>query len=331
MTLKAELADPREPLPEWERFLREQRLHRGWDAAALAVLAAAGRPVRLALVHDAGRVVAILCGQQLGPLFECRLPPTGSLRGFAFAGQLSTVDRRAAVAAFEAALFRRLGRRCLGIAYRQVDPDDLVALRRGGQVRISTSPSAVLENQWASMQEYFAALPSKQRRKLLRRRYRQLDRDPELTISIGPGGPSGAEASRLARLTLRRHRRWPSGPPAGYFDALAGQEGVLFLTYRDQTGRLLAFDLAFDDGASLHSAMWGSLDPHGDGRPHLYFDYYLRLIEYMIQQRRGRVLFGKGMPEIKQRFGCALIPQFVLVAPRGRGSHRLATPRTAWR
>jgi Acetyltransferase (GNAT) domain len=314
--LKAELVEARAAPVEWAAFIRQQRLHAGWSAGALAAAATAGRPVWLGMVHDRGDVVAAFCGQRLGPLFECKLPQAASLSGFAFSAELGASDRRAAVAAFERALARRLGWPCLAVAYRQVGPAELGVLNGGPRLRLGTQPTALLANRWSSMDEYFASLPHG-RRKLLRRRYRSLSADPELEISIttiADSGISGAEASRLAAMTLRRHQRRPVAPPAGYFDALAGHDGALFLSYRER-GRLLAFLLAFDDGAVLRCSMWGSLDPHGEGRPHLYFDYYLRLVQHMIELHRGMVGFGKGLHQIKQRYGCALVPQHVILAP----------------
>jgi uncharacterized protein len=316
--MRAVLAEPRESPPEWARFVCEGKLHAGWSAPALAAVAEAGRHVWLGMVHDHGRVVAAFCGQRRGPLFECKLPVFVSPPGFAFLPELGVAERRAAVAAFERAVFRRFGWGCLGIAYRQVGPEDLDAVGGQRRARIGTNPAVWVENRWTSLDGYFAWLP-RHRRQHFRQLYRRLSADPDLAIEIAPiakSGVAGEEASRLAYLTLRRHHRRPKAPPPGYFDALAGQDGVLFLTYRDGGGRLLAFLLLFDDGSTLRCSVWGSLDPHGDGRPHLYFDYYVRVIAYAIEHRRSGVNLGKGMPETKLRFGGVLIPQQVVLAPR---------------
>jgi hypothetical protein len=328
MPLTADVLDAHEPVPkEWDRFAREQRLIRAWDAAAFAAVADRPRRVWLALVRDRERPVAAFAGRLLipgagrllaGPL-ECKLPLVGA-PGFAFAGDLDQADRRAAVAVFERALFRRLGWRCLGVAYRQVATAELGPLRRrAGRVRVSTSPDAVLENRWPTMERYFAELPSGHRRRKLRYLQRQLARDPELLVELARDGVDGAEASRLAHLTNLRHRRLqaPPPPPPAYFEAMAERQGALHLTYRDRaTGRLLAFDLAFDDGTWLVASMWGSLDPHGEGRPNLYFDRCLRLVAYMIEHRRAGIRFGKGLLEVKQRFGAVPIPQHLVAVVR---------------
>lgn len=312
--LRAELTDPRQPPPGWERFVTAEPLNPAWHAEPLAALAAAGWPLSLGLVSDAGVPVAAFCGRRRGPLLECLLPGLASPPGFAFARGLDRAGRRAAVTAFERALLRYPGG-CLGIAYRQASQRDLEVLHRAGRARVGTSPGTRLANRWGTMAEYFATLPRK-RRGNVRDLWRKLSADPDLRIRIGPGGVTGEEASRLALLTLRRHHRFAKAPPAGWFDALADRAGTGFLSYRDGASRLLAFSLLLDEDAVIRSSTWGALDPHGDGRPHLYFDHYLRVVEHMIERRLRAADFGKGMVETKQRFGCAVIPQYLVAAVR---------------
>jgi hypothetical protein len=262
-------------------------------------------------------------------VFECKLPPMGSTPGFAFAADLDRAGRRAAVAAFERALFRRLGRRCLGVAYRQVADGDLSDCGGFGRLRVATNPTTVLENRWATMEEYLAGLPSKRRRRL-RRLQRTLVADPDLEIAIG-GEIDAPAASRLAFLTELRHRRGrldaPGQPvPSAYFDVLAGRDGVLYLTYRDRAGRLLAFALAFDDGQRLEATAWGALDPRQGGRSDLLLDHHLRLIALAIERGRAAVGFGKPMTDVKRLLGCAPVPQSMVTAIRGARLGRGSDP-----
>jgi hypothetical protein len=320
MPLRGELFDPAAgPAPPgWGRLVAEQRLTPAWDAAVLAALAPRHRRLRLGLVHDGGRPLAVFCGQLRGPgLFECKLLPMGSAPGFAFAGGLDLAGRRAAVAAFERALARRLGWRCLAVAYRQVERADLDACAGRRRPRVATAPDTLLEVRWATVEEYFAAL-SHRRRGRLRAMQRAVAADPDLVVTVG-GAVEGIAASRLAFLTELRHHRGrfdaPRRPiPAAWFDALAGREGALYLTYRDAAGQLLAFTLLFDDGERLTSSIWGALHPRDGGRRHLLFDHYLRVIAYAVEQRRAAVRFGKGELEAKQRFGCVPVPQFAVAA-----------------
>jgi hypothetical protein len=321
MSLTGELLAPGEPIPaEWDRFVREQGLIRAWDAAAFAALAAAGQGRWLSLVHERGSVVGLVCGRLRGGpgprLFESKMPWVG-LSGVALAAGLDPAGRRATLAAFEAALGRRLGWGCPGVCYRLLSADELAPTRSQTRVPIKTPyPRAVLHNVWSSMDEYYLSLPRKLRSKL-RSRYRQLQRDPELKIELGRDPVAGSEVSHLARLTLLRHERrlpGPGGPPAAYFDALAG-EGVLWLTYRDLDDRLLGVNVVFDDGHWLTDSLWGSLDP-AEGRSSLYFHRFLELITYMVERRRTGLNCGRGMLEIKQRYGCQAVAQYAVVGLR---------------
>jgi hypothetical protein len=324
MPLRGELLDPAAgPVPpEWGRFVAEPRLTPARDAAVLATLAPRHPRLRLGLVHDGGRLLAVFCGHLRGPgalpgPFECKLLPMGSTPGFAFARELGWAGRRAVVAAFERALIRRLGWRCLGVAYRQVGAADLDACAGPRRPRVATAPDTLLENRWATMEESFAGLP-RHRRGRLRATGRAVARDPDLVVAVG-AGVDGAEASRLAFLTELRHHRGrldtPRQPiPAAYFDALAGRDGALYLAWRDAAGSLLAFTLLFDDGQRLFSSVWGALDPQHGGRRHLLFDQYLRVIAHAVEHHRVAIRFGKGELEAKQRFGCVPVAQFAVAA-----------------
>jgi hypothetical protein len=322
MPLSCELLAPGEPVPaEWDRFVVEQGLLRAWDAAAFVALAAAGQGRWLGLVHEQGRPVGLVCGRLRGrpgpALFECKMPWVG-LPGFAVAATLERDERRAALAAFERALRRRLGWRCPAVLYRVLDAEELALVRGFGRAVIRTPyPRAVLRNDWASMDEYWLSLRRKLRHRL-RSQYRQLERDPDLVVELGGGPVDGAEAARLMRLTLLRHeRRLPAagGPPPAYLEALSGR-GVLYLTYRDGAERLLGVGLVFDDGRWMTDSLWGSLDPGDGGRPNIYFHRFLRLISYMVERRRAGMNCGRGMLEIKQRYGCQAVAQHLVVGLR---------------
>jgi hypothetical protein len=321
MPFQGELYAPGESLPaEWDRFVRSQRLIRGWESALFTAMSDAGHAPWAGLVHEGGQPVALVWGRlrwERGPsAFECRLL-WASQRGLAFDAELDQAGRRMAVLAFERALARRLRWRCPAVLYRQLAEEHLELVRGLGRVRVQTSyPAMLLPNCWATMDDYYLSLPRKTRHRL-RAQYRQVERDPDLKIEITSGPVEGEEASRLIRLTNLRHPNPPrhGGPPPGYFDTLTG-EGMLYFTYRDAAGRLLGVSVVFDDGEWLTDSMWGGLDPHSDGRPHLYFHRYLRLIAHMIDTGRAGLHMGRGMTEVKQRYGARLIPQFVVAGLR---------------
>jgi hypothetical protein len=331
--MKGELFDPgaEEVPPAWDEFTATHRRGAGWDRSALVALAAGTRGPRpwLCLVRDGELPVALFVGRLegarlgrrvLGGWFACKLWPLASTPGFAFAAGLDAAGRRAAVAAFERALFRRLGPACAGVLYRAVDDASLPAFGSRSRLLLPAPPSLVVENRWGSLQEYFSDMP-RHRRHRLRGLLRSLERDPGLRIQIAGNSVLGAEASRLSHLTLRRHwhawrvsRRRPI--PAGWFDHVAGRDGVRFHSYRDPAGRLLAFGLNLDDGAWVRAGIWGSLDPHTEGRKHLYFDYHLRTIAHAIEHGRAGVRLGNGMEEAKRRFGAIPLTTFMLASPR---------------
>jgi hypothetical protein len=325
-----EIVDPTaEPVPaDWEIFRKQERLAAAWQADALTAYAwCAPRPVRLAVVRDGGQVAGMFLGDvgglparrghyarpgSLPPAgwFDCRLP-LGFTPGFAFAARLDEVERRAVLKAFERAVRRRLGRHCLGIVYRQVGTGELALVAGRFRPRVATAPNTLLVNRWSDPEEYLAGLP-RRRRQRFRRIHAEAAETTEPLHAVGTVDP--AQASRLAHLTDLKHGGGRPPIPLGYFGQLNGEGGVCYFGHREGN-RLLSFDLAFDTGDRLITTVTGSLDIRDGGRRDLYFDLYLQEIDYMIRKGRDGIEFGKGMAELKQRFGCDLVPQTLVVAP----------------
>ncbi|MFN2468236.1 MAG: peptidogalycan biosysnthesis protein [Gaiellaceae bacterium] len=325
MTFEAVVADPLEgELPAgWDRMPGVAGLPSLWGSGVLASLAwyERYRPL-LALVQDAsGEPCAAFCGRYVGApagrrsfhtptrrqragFFEVHLPPTITMAGYGFRPELDVADRSAVLVAAERALGARLGRGCRGFAYRQVPADDVPAFRRGRRLVLTGSPDAVIENEWDSFDAYLDELPGEDRRELRRIR-RIIDRDATLEVrtedSVAP-----AEASRLAHVVRMRYRaRLRVAPPlpSVYYDWLGRLEGVRFITYREVSGQLLAFGTLVDDGTTVRSLLWGTRERADGGRPNLYFDHFLREVEYCIAHGRRRLSMGKAMGEVKKRFG----------------------------
>ncbi|MGN9838484.1 GNAT family N-acetyltransferase [Nonomuraea sp. H19] len=327
--MRAEIIDPTvEPVPaDWELFRKREGLIAAWQADALTAVAwCSTRPVRLGVVRDGGQVIALFSGEvtrlppskgryaDLGRLpltgwFNCRLL-IGFTSGFAFATELSAKGRAAALDAFEKALRRRLGRHCLGILYRQITDDLLPMVGRRLRPRFATAPNTLLRNRWPDMDAYFGDLP-RDRRRRLRKIHAEAAEGTRVLAGVSEIDP--VQASALAQATLRKHGRFDPPLPARYFRALSGESEVRYFGHLDGD-RLLAFDLTFDDGRRLVTTVTGALEVRDGGRRNLYFDLYLREIAYMIEHGREGCEFGKGMAELKQRFGCELIPQSAVIA-----------------
>jgi hypothetical protein len=326
--MRAEIIDPTaEPVPsDWEVFRKQEGLLAGWQAEALTVASwCARRPVRMGIVRDEGQIVALFVGDVSGVprrggayadpsatvltgWFDCRLL-YGFTSGFAFASHLGPKDRAQALAAFEKALRQKLGRRVLGVLYRQVTDEMLPLLRKRFRPRLSSAPNTLLSNRWSDLAEYFADLPRDRRR-----RWQRLHQDAaESAAMIEACDIDPVQASLLAQTTRHKHGHIAPPVPAQYFRSLNGADGVRYFGHGDGD-RLLAFDLAFDTGDRLVTTITGALDIGAGGRRDLYFDLYLQEIEYMISHGRGGCEFGKGMLELKQRFGCRPIPQSVVIA-----------------
>jgi hypothetical protein len=126
-------------------------------------------------------------------------------------------------------------------------------------------------------------------------------------------------ACRQHSHELRLKSLWePHVPlPAGYFAALHTRPDVVTLTYRERSGRLLAFGTLLDHPRHPKIGTWVALHPGEGGRKHLYFHHYLRLIEYVAGSGgRRRLSAGQGMFEVKRSLGFRPVPMWRLAVPR---------------
>ncbi|HVQ93822.1 MAG TPA: hypothetical protein VMU51_22480 [Mycobacteriales bacterium] len=330
MGLQVELVDPvREPVPaQWDEFVAGQRLLPLWRSTLLTTSAwCAQTPIVLAIVRDPtgvpvalfhARLVGLpvnptryLGPRHLGPrpvapvgAVECRLSPASVLPGVAFAAELDEPGRSAAVRAFERAARHRFGWRCLAVAYRHLTAADLPLVRRRGRLVVETDPPMVLRNQWADPADYLRWLPARWSARL-RRINEDIEADPGVTVSVGRSVPAVPAISLLQAVRRRHQSRLLIRPPvpARYLDQLGGLPGTRFVTYTDPAGRLLAFGALHESRDGLLSTFWGNRDRADGGLPNLYFDHYLRAVRLMVAGGHACFSFGKGLREIKERYG----------------------------
>lgn len=313
----------------WDAFVRDRRACVLWEAD---LLEAAGwgirRPLFAGLVREAGEPVAAFCGrlgvrpvaQRFRPpgraaapgWFQVHLPNSFS-PGRLYAPGLDAAGRRAATRAFERAVRRRLGARCLGIVHLDVEAPEFAHLDGPLRPKRATAPNAVLSNGWESTDAYFAGLPRGRRRRLSAL-HERIGADPDLVVETAVPAIDPVHASRLDQLTRMKHTSRPGGVvpllPA-YFDRLNLAAGASYFVHREKSsGRPVSFDLVLDAPGGWVTTVTGS-----DGGRDLYLDLYLREIDRMIATGVPAVELGPGMLQLKESFGARAVPRHAVAVP----------------
>ncbi|KAB2591392.1 hypothetical protein [Streptomyces arboris] len=313
----------------WDSFVRGLRACVLWEAELLEAAAWGSlRPLFAGLVREAGEPVAAFCGrlgirpvaQRFRPPGHAAVPgwfqvhlPNSFSAGRLYAPALDTAGRRAATRAFERAVRRRLGPRCLGVVHLDAETSELPHLEGPLRLRRATAPNAVLHNRWPSMDAYFAELPRGRRRRLSALHAR-VGADPELVVESAVASIDPVHASRLDQLTRMKHTGRPGGVvpllPA-YFDRLNRSPGASYFAHREKSsGRPVSFDLVLDAPDGWLTTVTGS-----DGGRDLYLDLYLREIDRLIATGVPAVQLGPGMWELKESFGATAVPRHAVAVP----------------
>ncbi|PWW51945.1 hypothetical protein [Actinokineospora spheciospongiae] len=329
--MHAVLLDPLvDPVPDaWDGLVAATGAPALWRSALLVTAAwAAQAPTVLGVVSDGSEPVALFHGRFQGPtdvrrfarpgavpvagVFECRLAPA-SVAGYRFARSLDAAGRRAAVVAFESAVRARFRWRVAGFCYRHVTEDVVPAVSGRFRGAIAVSPDTVLDVEWTAVADYLRVLPPKWRSQLRKIRATVAE-DTAVRREVAAAVPAG-QAARLVNQVRDRHRspgvvRPPI--PERYFTLLNDDPSTRFTAYRAGSD-LLAVSTVHDTGAELVMSYWGIRDRTEGGRPNLYFDHYVAMVELAITSGRRALLPGKGMTHIKERFGARTVPNFVVV------------------
>ncbi|MGW5052740.1 GNAT family N-acetyltransferase [Actinokineospora sp. NPDC004072] len=326
MTPTARIHDPRtDAEPDgWADFAARLDLHSVWDYGLMRLEAWLSRnPPVLGVVRDGGRIVAaataLVCRPQahryaatpakrsLRPRWaEVYLPWLSGYPAVVFDPDLD--DRATAVRSFEQALLRHVGPGLLGIAYRAVYPDLVAALDRPLARAWRSDPTSVLANEWPTEDGWLAGL-GKERRTSIRRYARKIDRDPTLEVREG-WGRTDTDPHELAGLINRHRARLgiartdPRTAVSGAFLAeFVRRPDVRLLTYRDDSGTLLAANTLLDHPSSTVLQHWAALTPAEGGRHNLYFDCYLRCVRHLVSAGRAELTSGRGLMDVKTSLG----------------------------
>lgn len=318
---------------ELQQFVMENGLMPAWSSAALSAVAAHSTfTMRLACAERGGRFRGLMCATLRGitrpryyashgdsvfsPILECSLPLT-SAPGLAFARDACFAERRELVRNMERALFQKCQRWPLVSAYRNLREEHLALFGGNLHIAFKRGPTAIIANLWKDFKEYMQSLPRVRRRqfdRMLSANNQNADQKFFVTSKIDP--VQAAHLSHLNKLKNTTGKPTPP-PPIGYFEAMNQDERALYLGYVDKEGKLLCFDLAMTDEMGwLHTTIVGSLQSVNVRRSMLYFDMYLREIQYMIENDLPAIDFGVGFWDLKSHYGCSASATHLVLRPR---------------
>ncbi len=327
--LTVDVVDPRtDPEPVgWAEFARREPMHAPWDYRLMGIESRAARhPTLLVLVRDATVPVAALtvlrCRTGLGATWmEVHQPWLAGIPGWAFARDLDDTARRDALRAAERAMCRAGGPACLGVLYKHVPHEQRSLVAGRGRVARATVGNTLLTNRFATYEDWLSSL-TKKRRYGMRQQFRRTTADTDLVVRFAPARDDVDPVTMAAMLRTHRTKFGPqrydrrSPMSAEYLRALTARPDVHTLTYHDGAGRLLAFGTLLDHPVMPFDQLWASLEPEAGGRRGLYFDAIRHVVQHMIEHDRATLTAGRGMVELKARYGFAEQPRTVVAVPR---------------
>lgn len=252
-------------------------------------------------------------------VLDVHAPGNRSQKGWWFTPGIEREERAELLRGYVRGVRRRLGPGWRSAVWREVSPGEPTVLPGLLKLALPTAPLAKLATPFAGMDEWYALL-DRPRRESLRRRARSFSADPGLSIAVGParGLVGASEAAELRALNdlKYRSRLFPLAPlPQPYLEALVASDEVVAIAYRDAGRRLLGLSLILDHPTWPVCLSWGALPPEDGGRKHLYFDGYVRMVEWAIAAGKAGLVLGKGQAEVKSGLGAELVPSAALAVP----------------
>lgn len=336
MSLTLQILDPRhDPEPaDWEGLRGAARQCVTWRYDLLRAYAwAAQAPLLLTVLRQEGTAIGAVSvslrglrphrggyagRRDLAGVLDVHAPANRSQKGWWFAGDPPPEQRRELLRGCLRGLRRELGAGWRSSVWREVSPGEPELLPGRVRVALPTAPLARLTTPWRGIGEWYALL-DRARRDSLKRRAKKFAADPSLSIQVGAARDlvSGAEAAELRAENDLKHRSrlLPLAPlPLPYLDALVGGDEVVAISYRDD-GRLIGLSLILDHPDWPICLSWGARLPEDGGRKHLYFDGYVRMVEWAMASGKTGLVLGKGQAEAKSALGADLVPSAALAVP----------------
>jgi predicted N-acyltransferase len=203
---------------------------------------------------------------------------------------------------------------------------DLLASR--GYMSSRNIPAAIMDVSWSSMDEYFARLPNKRRREFRRQRRRNLDAGVRIELLRNS---ESRDMHELFLALLDRHARRCGSPGLpfgkGFIEELRENMDDQALLFVARKGSAIGgVYLALRRGDSV-VAFAVAIDPEVSGNDFTYFELvYNTMIEYAIEDGVERILFGRGLYEVKLRRGCRFVDTMIFTRPNGM----LRAPQRWW-
>ncbi|MEV0151073.1 MULTISPECIES: hypothetical protein [unclassified Nonomuraea] len=337
MSLTLQILDPRhDPEPTgWEELRAAAGQCVTWRYDLLRAYAwAAQAPVLLTVLREDGVAVGAVSaslrglrphrgayadGRDHAGLIDVHAPGNRSQKGWWFAGDPEPGRLRELLRGYVRGVRRELGAGWRSVVWREVSPGQAALLPGLAKLTLPTEPLARLATPWTGIDNWYARL-DRARRDSLRRRARGFSADPGLSVQVGPARElvTGYEAAALRAENDLKHRNrlFPLAPlPLPYLEALVGGDEVVAIAYRDGGGRLLGLSLILDHPRWPVCLSWGALPPEDGGRKHLYFDGYVRMVEWAIGAGKAGLVLGKGQAEAKRDLGAELVPSSALAVP----------------
>ncbi|MFC9440897.1 hypothetical protein [Nocardia sp. NPDC057030] len=309
MKQRVDILDPRrDPEPPWWAALRDAaglRATWAWD-----VLAVAGTRFGIVVVHEGADIVAMAAARWMLGLANVAAPGSTGQPGWWVADPARQAELFGVLAG---GLRTRYRHAVLATLWRELDREQADGLGTVQVIR-EVNPTAVLPIAWPDEAGWLGTLSSNRRRSL-RAEARWLSRDHDLIAGSGPA--YDLDADQLIGLFRRTEEKYDGlgrAPrmPDEWLYRLLSRPDVRAVHYHDSDRNLLAAFTILDHPSWPLVHRWGALPVEEGGRKHLYLDAFRRTVGWAVAEGKQGLIWGKGLPEVKERLGCRLVSRYAV-------------------